>query len=331
MTYETWKMPRRTFLATVALGAVGLARAQSAGAYPARPVRFIVPYAPGGPSDALARLIGSELGRRWNQQVVVDNRPGANAIIGADIAAHAKADGYTLFLGTASTHGINPHVYAKLPYDPVRDFTPVVAMSESSLYLVVNAKLPINNVAELLQYLRQRPDAVTFGSLGPGSIHQMAGELLQRAAGVRMVEIPYKGTGPAIQALMGGEIEVLFDAAALPHAKTGRVKILAVTSPKRWPITPEIPTVAEQGLANFDLPNGWFAIFLPAGAPTEIVDKINRDVNEVLRMPEVQTKLAVFGHVAAGGSPQALEARVQASLALGARVAKALKLEVERP
>jgi tripartite-type tricarboxylate transporter receptor subunit TctC len=319
---------RRLLLAAAAAAAwPALARAQ-APAWPTRPVRFIVPYAPGGPTDTLARVVGAELGRRWGQQVVVDNRPGANAVVGAALAAQAPADGHTLFQGTASTHGINPHVYRKLPYDPVRDFAPVVPLSESALYLAVANRLPVQSAAELLAYVRQRPGAVSFGSLGPGSTHQIAGELLQQVAGVRMLEVPYKGTGPASQALMAGEIDVLFDAAAVQHARAGKVRILGVTSRQRWPITPDIPTLVEQGLPEWDLPNGWFAIFVPAGVPPEVVARINRDTNEVLRLPEVRARLAGFGHVPTGGTPEALRDKVQSALAVGERVARTLKLNL---
>jgi tripartite-type tricarboxylate transporter receptor subunit TctC len=324
-----WERCRPAISATALAVAVLSLTASPAWAYPVKPVRIIVPYAPGGPTDALARIVGAELATRWGQSVLVENRPGANAVIGAGVAASAAPDGYTLFEGTLSTHGINPFVYKKVPYDPVRDFTPIVPLSKSVLYLAVSNRVPVSNVQEFLAYVRQRPGQVNFGSIGPGSAHQITGELLQRAAGLKMTEVAYKGTGPAMTALTAGEIDALFDASAMQHAKAGRVKVLAVTSRERWPLTPEVPTMAEQGVQGLDPPNGWFGLFAPAGVTSEIVQKVNRDVNEALRNPEVQKKLATIGHVPTGGTPEALREEVRASLKYGEKISAELKLKLD--
>jgi tripartite-type tricarboxylate transporter receptor subunit TctC len=306
----------------------GATRSQSAPDYPARPVRYIVPYAPGGPTDTVGRLIAAELTKRWSQQVVVENRPGANANIGAELAAKAPPDGYTLFQGTGSTHGSNPALYPKLPYDPVRDFAPIVPLTESTLYLAVSPSTPVSSVAELIALARAHPGKLNYGSLGPGSAHQLAGELLKLRAGVAIVGIPFKGSAPAMTALLAGEIDVIFDSTALPHAKAGRIKILAVTTRHRWPPSPEIPTMIEAGVPDFES-RGWFGLFAPSGTPEAVIQKINRDVNDVLGQADVRRRLTELGAVVTGGTAQAFAESIQRELTFWAAVVKAAGLKVE--
>lgn len=313
-----------------ALGAATLAaHAQSAAAaYPSRPVRFIVPYAPGGPTDITGRLVAARLSERWGQQVVVENRPGANANIGAELAARAVPDGYTLFMCTGSTHGINSAIYPKLGYDPLRDFIPVVTMTESTLYLAVPPSMPVANVRELLEYARARPGKLNYGSPGLGSAHHLSGELLKVRTGIDVVHVPFKGSAPALAALQAGEIQILFDSAALPHAKSGKLKILAVASRKRWPASPEIPTVIEEGIPDFEA-RGWFGICVPAGTPADVVDKINRDTNEVLREPETRKRLTDVGLHVAGGAQADMAAAIRNELAYWAAIVKASGAKIE--
>lgn len=316
--------------AAAALGASGLAaHAQGAGVdWPSRTVRFIVPYAPGGPTDIVGRLAAARLAEKWGHPVLVENRPGANANVGAELAARSAPDGYTLFLCTGSTHGINAAIYPKLNYDPLRDFIPVVTLTESTLYLAVPPQMPVATVPELVEYARARPGKLNYGSPGLGSAHHLSGELLKVRTGIDIVHVPFKGSAPALAALQAGEIQILFDSAALPHAKSGKIRILAVASRSRWPASPEIPTVIEQGIADFEA-RGWFGICVPAGTPMAIVERINRDANEVLREPETRKRLTDVGLHVAGGAQADMAAAIRRELAYWAEVVKASGAKVE--
>ena len=306
---------RRRIVAAAAaactLGAAGPLRAQAP--WPGRPVRLVVPYAPGGPTDGIGRLVAQRLGTLWGQQVVVDNRPGANANIGAEFVARAPADGYTLLMGTGSTHGINPAIYPKLPFDPVKDFTPVVQLTDSTLYVAVPPSLGVNSMAELVALARAQPNRLNYGSVGIGSAHHLAGEMLKLRAGIQMTHIPYKGSGPARAALLGGEIQVLFDSAVMPMARQGQVRVLGVTAVRRWPASPEVPTLIELGYPDF-IVSGWFALFAPAGTPEAVVEKINADTNRALADPELRERAAAMSLLVQGGSARDLEALVAREL-----------------
>jgi tripartite-type tricarboxylate transporter receptor subunit TctC len=292
-------------------------------------VRIVVPYAPGGPTDGIARVVAQKLSLAWGQQVIVDNKPGANANIGAELVARAPNDGYTILLGTGSTHGINPAIYPKLPFDPVKDFTPIVQLTDSTLYIAVPPSLPVNTLADLVSYAKANPGKLNYGSVGIGSAHHLAGEMLKLRAGLDMTHVPYKGSGPARAALLGGEVQVLFDSAVLPLARQGQVKVLGVTAAKRWPASPEIPTLIEQGYPDFVV-SGWFAFFAPAGTPATIVEKINADTNKALADPEVRERAGAMSLVVQGGSARDLEAQVASELRRWPPVVKASGAKFEQ-
>lgn len=309
-----WRRRRFVLAAAAAAGSLGGAlplRAQAA--WPARPVRLVVPYAPGGPTDGIGRVVAQRLAALWGQQVIVDNRPGANANIGAEFVARAPADGHTLLLGTGSTHGINPAIYPRLPFDPVKDFAPVVQLTDSTLYVAVPPSMGIATVPELVAHARANPDKLNYGSVGIGSAHHLAGEMLKLRAGIQMTHIPYKGSGPARAALLAGEIQVLFDSAVMPLARQGQVRVLGVTATRRWPASPEVPTLIEQGYPDFVV-SGWFALFAPAGTPAAVVEKINTDTNRVLAEPEVRERAAAMSLLVQGGSVRDLESLVAREL-----------------
>jgi tripartite-type tricarboxylate transporter receptor subunit TctC len=314
---------RRTVLGSLgALALVTTLPARSQGAWPSRPVRLVVPYAAGGPTDAVARTVGAKLATMWGQPVVIENKPGANANLGAGEVARAAGDGYTILVGTGSTHGINPAIYPKLPFDPVKDFVPVVQLTDSVLYVAVPPALPVRDLKELIAYAKANPGKVNYASVGIGSPHHLAGEMLKLRAGIDMTHVPYKGSGPARQALLAGEVQLLFDSAILPMAQAGQVRILGVTSAKRWPASPNIPTAIEQGLPDFVV-SGWYAFFAPAGTPAAVVQKINADTNKVLADPEVQERVRGLSVVIQGGSSKDLENLVATELARWPAVVKA--------
>lgn len=295
-------------------GGLGVgAAAQAQAGWPVRPVRLVVPYAPGGPTDGIGRLVAQRLGALWGQQVVVDNRPGANANIGAESVARAQADGYTLLMGTGSTHGINPAIYPKLPFDPVKDFVPIVQLTDSTLYVAVHPSLGVQSLAELIALARAQPNRLNYGSVGIGSAHHLAGEMLKLRTGIQMTHVPYKGSGPARAALLGGEIQVLFDSAVMPLARQGQVRVLGVTAARRWPASPEVPTLIEQGYGDF-IVSGWFALFAPAGTPEAVVEKINADTNRVLADPELRERAGAMSLLVQGGSAKDLESLVAREL-----------------
>ncbi|HYF21725.1 MAG TPA: tripartite tricarboxylate transporter substrate binding protein [Ramlibacter sp.] len=312
---------RRAALGGLAALALGPAFGQ-APAWPARPVRLVVPYAAGGPTDAVARVLSSRLAPMWGQGVVVENKPGANANLGAGEVARAAPDGYTLLVGTGSTHGINPAIYPKLPFDPVKDFVPVVQLTDSVLYIAVQPALPVKDLRELVAYSKANPGKVNYASVGIGSPHHLAGEMLKLRTGADITHVPYKGSGPARQGLLAGEVQLLFDSAVLPLAQAGQVRVLAVTSARRWPASPQVPTAIEQGLPDFVV-SGWYALFAPAGTPAAVVQKVNADVNKVLAEPEVQERVKALSVVIQGGSAKDLENLVAQELARWPAVVKA--------
>ena len=268
----------------------------SAQSYPSKPIRLIVPYPPGGPLDIMARAIGQKLTEAWSQPVVVDNRAGAGGNIGADLVAKSPADGYTLLMGAVATHAINPTLYAKLPYDPVKDFAPVALVAQVPNILVVNPSVPARSVRELIDLVRARPGYLNFGSGSTGSTGHLAGELFNTMAGVKMVHIPYKGGAPAMADLLAGQVQLMFDnlANALPQVKAGRLRALAVTTLARSPAMPELPTIAESGLPGFDLTT-WFGVMAPARTPPEIVVKLNAEIVRALNAKDMRERLEKMG------------------------------------
>jgi len=277
--------------------------ATSAQPYPNKPVRMVVGFPPGGGTDILARLVAQKLSETWGQQVVVENRPGASATIAANVVAKAPPDGYTLSMGQLTPNAIAPALMADLPYDPTRDFVPIVLVGTSPNVLVVNPSLPAKNLQELVAHAKARPGKVTYASSGPGSLQHIAGELFSNMAGVEIVHVPYKGSGQAIVDLMSGQVDLNFDSmpAVLQQVKAGKLRAIAVTSAKRSSGLPEIPTVAESGYADYDLTT-WWGLFAPAGTPPAIVARIHDDTLAVLQNAEVKERFAGVSVDAGGGS-----------------------------
>lgn len=266
-----------------------------AGSYPNKPIRFIVPYAPGGSTSYVARLVGAKLAEAWGQQVLIDNKPGANTVIGSEALARSAPDGYTISLA-ASTHVTVPHLAANLPFDALRDFTPVAGLVTTQLVLVVHPSVAASNVSEFIALAKAKPNELNFAAVGTGSSTHLAGEYFKSVAGVKMQHVPYKGTAPALTDLIGGQIQLNFDTpvTSIPHIKSGRLRALAITGSKRLATLPDVPTFAEAGLPTYDF-QLWFGVLAPAGTPGPIVDKLSAEIARILAVPEVKQQLAEQG------------------------------------
>jgi tripartite-type tricarboxylate transporter receptor subunit TctC len=307
-----------------ALAACCLAAAAQAQPYPSKAIRYVVPFPAGGPLDIVARALGQELNKSWNQPIIIDNRPGAGGNIGADFVAKAGADGYTILMGAVSTHAINVALYSKLPYDPVRDFAPVTLITSVPNVLVVHPSVPVHNVKELIALAKARPGQLSFASGSTGSAGHLSGELFNSMAGVDMTHIPYKGAAPAVVDLMAGHVALMFDnlASALPNIKTSRVRALAVTTLQRSPLLAQVPTISEAGLAGFDI-STWFGIFAPAGTPREVVAKLNAETVRILHTAAMRERLALLGAEPVGNKPDEFAAFVKAEIPKYAKIVKA--------
>lgn len=272
--------------------------------YPAKPIRMIIPWSPGGTSDTIARILGQKITETWGQQVVVDTRPGASGIIGTEIAMHAPADGYTLLHANMSQWATNPSLY-KVNYDTLRDFAPISMVATAPQLLVVHPGVPVKSVQELIQLAKAKPGTLNFGSGGAGTLAYPAGEMFKALAGVNLLHIPYKGTILALNDLLAGQVHVVFSdmPIALPHAKTGRVRALAVTSAKRTVLVPDMPTVAEAGVPGYALDNSW-GVFARASVPKDIVAKLNAEIVRVHAMPDVKERYAALGLEAMSSTPE---------------------------
>jgi tripartite-type tricarboxylate transporter receptor subunit TctC len=281
--------------------------------YPSRPIRFIVPYTPGGLGDSFARAVGEELAKRMGQPVVIDNRPGASQAIGAEATAKAPPDGHTLFMGTQSGLVINTIARKQLPYDPVRDLAPVTMLFTTPLYLVVHPSVPAHSVKELIALARAKPGKLTFASIGSGSSQHLAGEMLRARAKVDIVHVPYKGSSPAMTDLLGGQVDMMFEGgvSSLPHVRSGKLRALATTGRRRADAMPELPTMAEAGVADFEF-TVWFALVAPAATPRPIIERLNREVGEVLRTRGLKEKFAPAGIDIAPSTPEELGERIRA-------------------
>jgi tripartite-type tricarboxylate transporter receptor subunit TctC len=294
--------------ASLALAACALAAASgpSFAQYPVKPVRIIVPYPPGGTTDILARLVATRLTDKLGQTFVVENRPGAAGAIGSQAVAKSAPDGYTLVMGTVSSHGINSALYKALPYDPVKDFAPVTNVASTPNVITVNPGLPVTNLGELLKLAKEKPGKLNFGSTSPGGSPHMSAELLKMMTGVDLVHVPYKGAGPMLADLIGGQVQVGFDnlPSSMSHIRSGKVRAIAVTTPSRWPGAPEIPTVAESGVAGYEV-SGWFGLLAPAGTPKPVVDVLYAALSEVLKQPDVQKQMLELGAAPVGNPPDA--------------------------
>jgi tripartite-type tricarboxylate transporter receptor subunit TctC len=298
------------------------------GAYPARAVKFIVPITPGGSNDVVARVIATKLSEAWGQPVVVENRPGAGMNVGADLVAKSAPDGYTWLLGANSIFVHNPHV-GKTPFDPLKDFTPVTTVATVPFVLVVHPSLPVNNVAELVEYAKKNPGKLNYGSSGNGSPQQLAAEMLSYYAGIKMQHVPYKGAVPAITDLLEGRIQVFIGAvnSLMPHIKDGRLRLLAGAGGKRYAAYPDLPAIAETvpGVA-LDV---WLGVFMPANAPKDVVAKVNADIAKVLTAPDVKANLAAQGIEATTSTPDALGATIRDDYARWGKVIQEANIKAD--
>jgi tripartite-type tricarboxylate transporter receptor subunit TctC len=291
--------------------------------YPTKPIRLISPYAPGGGSDTLARTIGPKLTEAWGQPVVVENRPGAAASIGAEAAAKATPDGYTLLVTPSAALTINPHIYPKLRYDPIRDFAPITAASNSPFWLVVHPSIPPTSVKELVAYARAKPGQLNYSSSGNGSSTHLAGVLFAQMADVKIVHVPYKGSAPATVDLLGGQIQFRFSSVVpmLPHVKSGRLRSLAISSSKRYAPLPDVPTVAESGVPGFAV-ESFYAILAPAHTPRPIVTKLNSEIVRILKSEDMKARMAADGAEVVGSTPEELAKWIRDDLARWAKPVK---------
>jgi tripartite-type tricarboxylate transporter receptor subunit TctC len=309
----------RSIFCTLCALAFALSVAQSSAAraadYPNQTVKIIVPFPPGGGVDVVARMIAPRLSESLGQSVIIENRGGAGGSVGATAVAQSPHDGYTLLLGTGSTHGTNPLVYAKLNYDPVRDFAPVALITSAPLMLVANNDVPVKSAADLIALAKAKPGQLSFGSYGTGSNNHLIAELLNSMAAIQTNHIPYRGSAPMMTDLIGGRIQFAFDGVAttVGYIRSGTVRALGVSSAKRSQVLPDEPTIAEQGVPGFDAV-AWFALFAPAGTPKEVIDLLNSKVNDALKAAEVKEGFLRAGNEPVGGSPDVLAARVQSEL-----------------
>jgi tripartite-type tricarboxylate transporter receptor subunit TctC len=310
------------FLSTVAF-------AQSAD-YPARPIRIVVAYTPAGATDILARTVGQKLNEAWGQPVIIDNRPGANGNIGTEYAAKATADGYTLLMVTAGTHGINPGLYRKLGFAAVRDFSPVSLVAMVPNIFVVNNAVPAKDLKEFIAYAKANLGKLNYGSPGNGSTAHLSMELFKSMTGIQMVHIPYKGSAGVLADLMGGQIAATMDNMPpyVPQVKAGKIRALAVSPVRRSPALPDVPTVAEAGVPGYDS-GAWFGLVAPAHTPKDIVNKLARETSRILKLPDVNARLADLGAEAVGGTPEQFAAHIKAEIAKWAKVIKDANVELQ--
>jgi tripartite-type tricarboxylate transporter receptor subunit TctC len=314
----------RTLLAAV-LAAPLFAFAQS---YPAKPVRIIVPFAPGGGSDLAGRLVAAKLSERMGGSFIVENRPGAGSNLGAEIAVKSPPDGYTLLVISAS-YTVNPSVY-KLNFDPMNDITPVIQISGGPYVVAVHPSVPANTLAEFVQLVKKQPDKYAYGSSGNGSIMHVASEYFLDAAKIKVLHIPYKGTGPAVQDTIGGQVQLVFGAVpvTLPHVKAGRLRALAVTTSKRIAAAPDLPTVEEVGYPGYEVTN-WHGLVAPKGLPRDIVERLNREIGEVVKSEEMKKNLTAEGLEPAGGSPERFAQILKSEMSRWAKVVQQAGIKID--
>jgi tripartite-type tricarboxylate transporter receptor subunit TctC len=289
--------------------------------YPMRPIRIVVPLAPGGPSDLVARTVGQKMTEAWGQQVVIDNRGGANGVVGSEIVAKSAPDGYTLIMGTTGTHGINASLYPKLPYDTINDFAPIARIGISNYVLVAHPSLPVSGVKELVRLAQAKPSQITWSS--GGSVSQLAAELFKRTAGIDVVIVPYKGNALAVAATLSGEVSLIFGgiAQSAPLLKAGRLRALAVSGIRRSHVLPEVPTVAESGLSAFEA-GSWYGLLAPGATPRLIVERLNREVVRIVQLPDVRERLTTEAFEIPTDTPELFAAYIKADVAKWAKVVK---------
>jgi len=306
------------------------APAQAEDKWPSRPITYVVPFAAGGTTDVLARVIGNKLGPALGTTVVVDNKPGAGGNIGSDFVAKAAPDGYTILGGTISSHAINVSLYPNMPYDPIKSFRPVTLIGTLPNVLVVNASSPYQTLNEVIGAARSKPEALSFGSSGNGTSQHLSGELFQSMTGAKMLHIPYKGSAPAMQALLGQQVDLVFEniLAAVPLIQAGKVRALAVTSGSRASSLPDVPTLSEAGLSGYEIVS-WQAVFAPAGTPQAVVQRLATEIGKIISDPEVKARLASLGVEPSGAGPAELGALQKSEVAKWAKLIKASNIKVE--
>lgn len=321
------KLVHGAVVALAAFAGWGVAAAQS---YPARAVKIVVAFPPGGAVDTLARTLAQKMSESWSQPVVVENRPGASGIIGTEFVARAAPDGHTLTAGAISTHASHVGLHKKLPYDPLKDFAPVALMAAVPNLLVVNPSVPAASIAELIKLAREKPGALSYGSAGAGTTLHLSGELFKSMARVDIVHVAYKGSSPAVTDVIAGQIPMMFDSvtSALPHVKAGKLRALGVTSAKRSSALPQVPTIAEAGLPGYEM-TPWFGLFAPAGAPQAIIAKLNAEVTRIFALPDVKERLAAIGAEPMGATPEQFAALVRADVAKWTKVIQDAGIKVD--
>ena len=314
-------------IATLAGSGAGSALAQN---YPTRVVRVVVPQAPGAQSELFARMLGQKLGESLGQSVINDPRPGAGGAIGAEVAARAAPDGYTLLFGTNSTHGSNPALYARLPYDPVRDFAPIALTVGMPYVLSVHPSLPVTSLKQLIAFAKSKPGQLYYASAGNGSTHHLSGELLRSMARINIVHVPYKGGPPATAATVGGEVSMLFNTvgSVQPSVKSGRLRALAVTTTSRSGALPDVPTMAEAGLPGFEM-QSWFGLLAPAGTPRPIISRLNAETIKALNTPEMKSAIATMGANLMSGSPEQFADHIKSEIGRIGEIVKAAGIKAE--
>jgi len=322
----------RPMLAVLCTGCMALApHAQAQGdSYPSKPITYVVPFAAGGTTDLLGRLIGQRLSQTLGQSVVVENRAGAGGNIGSDYVAKAAPDGYTILGGTISSHAINVSLYPKMPYDPIKNFQPIALIGTLPNVLVVNARSPWKSVQDVIAAAKAKPGSINFGSSGNGTSQHLAAELFANMAGLRMTHVPYKGSSQAVQALLGNQVDLVFEnsVAAMPMIQSGKFRALATTGAKRAAELPDVPTMAESGLNGYEIVS-WQAIFAPAGTPAPIVNRLSTEIGKIIRQPDVRAKLASMGVEPSGIGPAELASFQKSEVAKWANLIKVANIHLE--
>lgn len=321
-----FKFPASVLTSLAALAALPAA-AQN---YPTKPIRILIAQAPGSATDNVSRVLTGKLATQMGQQFIIEARPGAGGAVGTEAAARSSADGYTLFMANNSTHGSNPAVYKKLPYDAIKDFSPIILIASTPYVLTAHPSLPVKTVKELVALAKKRPGDLNYGSAGNGSTHHLSGELLNMMAGIKLVHVPYKGTTPALTGMLSGEVSVMFFTVVgiEPHAKTGKARVLAVTTPKRAPLMPELPTMAEAGYPGFEV-TSWFGLLAPANTPPAIISRVNAESAKALALPDVTGALKKMGFDAVGGTPEQFAAHIKSEVERFTKLVKATGITVD--
>ena len=299
-------------------------------AYPAKPIRCVVPYPPGGPTDIIGRVIAQKLAESLGQPVIIDNRGGASGTIGSEHVARSPADGYTLLWGTPGTHGIAPSIYPKLGYDPVKDFAHITLIALGTNLMVVHPSVPARTVKEFVALAKSRPGKLNFGSAGGGATSHMAAEMLKVMAGIDMLHVPFKGAAPAIVALLGGEVDmaILDSPPLLPQIRSGKLRVLAVASERRSRVLPDVPTIAESGMPGYHA-SSWHGLFAPAGAPREIVGQLHAETAKIVRLPDVTERLSAQGVEPVANTPEQFTEFIKSEITRWARVVKASRAKID--